>query len=125
MAVLVLPKIKMIHFTENSLSGIANEAWYPYVEDQLFEYIEKYLTTSGLAQNVVNIEEVGNCGESMSYNIVYNSYNADSVLREEQFNHIASISFYICSDNDVLDVKGSEIRSALFRRLHISSDIEL
>ncbi|MCT8873762.1 hypothetical protein [Shewanella xiamenensis] len=73
MNIIVLPDIKMLHFTEKSLAGLRNEAWYPYSADKLFEYVELYLVEAGIAINVTQVNEIRRCGLSIDYSVIYNS----------------------------------------------------
>ncbi|KZN63320.1 hypothetical protein [Pseudoalteromonas luteoviolacea] len=72
MIIIVIPTIRMFHFTRKTLAGLRNEAWYPYKEGKLFEYVEKYLVDSGIANNVTRIEKKQSCGKSVDYVVTYN-----------------------------------------------------
>jgi hypothetical protein len=73
MVIIVNPQIKMFHFTHNALAGISNEAWYPYANDKLFEYVEQYLVIAGVANNVTSLDKVMECGLTIDYRVTYNA----------------------------------------------------
>jgi len=123
MTIIVLPKIKMFHFTEKTLAGIRNEAWYPYAEGELFEYVEKYLVDAGIAHNVARLDEKQCCGDSIDFSVVYNAARPDD--RKGKFNHAFDIAFEVVSDNDTDNVTGTELRAGILRRLLLTSDKEL
>ena len=72
MTIIVMPSIRMFHFTEKTLAGLRDEAWYPYAEGKLFEYVEKYLVDCGIAKNVTRIDEKMSCGDSVDCVVTYN-----------------------------------------------------
>ncbi|GEA09161.1 hypothetical protein KUL42_39220 [Alteromonas sp. KUL42] len=72
MTIIVMPSIRMFHFTEKTLAGLKNEAWYPYAEGKLFKCVEKYLVDSGIANNVTRFDEKISCGDSVDYVVTYN-----------------------------------------------------
>ncbi|MCQ8822316.1 hypothetical protein NQT65_19170 [Pseudoalteromonas agarivorans] len=123
MTIIVLPNIKMFHFTEKTLVGIRNEAWYPYSEGRLFEYVEKYLVDAGVAHNITRLDERQRCGQSVDYVVTYNV--AKPTDRKGNFNHAFDIAFEVVSDNNGDNVTGAELRAGLLRRLLITSDEEL
>ena len=123
MTIIVLPNIKMFHFTEKTLTGIRNEAWYPYAEGKLFEYVEKYLVDAGVAHNVTRLDEKQRCGQSIDYAVTFNA--AKPTDRKGKFNHAFDIAFEVVSDNDGDNVTCAELRAGLMRRLLITPDEEL
>jgi hypothetical protein len=85
MAIIVLPHIKMFHFTQSVLAGIRNEAWYPYTEGKLFEYVEKYLVHADVAANVTRIDKIQQCGQSIDYLVTFNEVK--SSVHKGKINH--------------------------------------
>ena len=123
MMIIVNPNIKMFHFCDQRLAGICNEAWYPFAENALFQYVEKYLVSSGLAQNVVSVDNVRQCGDCVDYQVTFNeSLPAE---RKGKYNHAFDIAFEVVTDNEGKNVKGAELRAGLVRRLLITPDDEL
>ncbi|GIU42924.1 hypothetical protein TUM4438_10640 [Shewanella sairae] len=62
----------MFHFCRGDLSGFGHEAWYPYVEGMLFQYVERFLIAAQVAENVVKVEELRQCGNTVDYLVTYN-----------------------------------------------------
>lgn len=71
---------KMFHFTSTHLVGVCNEAWYPYAEGKLFEYVERYLTSAKVANNVTLIEPLRSCGINKDYKVTYNPRNESRLI---------------------------------------------
>ncbi len=71
---------KMFHFTTTHLVGVCNEAWYPYAEGKLFEYVERYLTNAKIANNVTSIDELRACGKNKDFTVTYNPRNESRLI---------------------------------------------
>lgn len=67
-----------IHFTEK-LSGANNEAWYPLGGLSLFARIESILKLAGIAENVVLIDKLRECGDCEDYLVTYNERVIDNL----------------------------------------------
>jgi hypothetical protein len=82
LTILTLPSKSMFHVCGHSeLSGCNSDAWFCYVEGQLFEYVEKLLICANEAENVTSVERVGGaCGESLTFKVIYNSK-----IKDKQF----------------------------------------
>lgn len=71
---------KMFHFTSTKLAGSCNEAWYPYVEGEIFKYVERYLVESKIALNVTSVEKLRTCGLCEDYQVTYNAENRSRMI---------------------------------------------
>ena len=85
MTIIVIPSIRMFHFTDMRLAGLRNDAWYSYQEEQLFQYVEKNLVHAGIAHNVTLLEETVRNGNSIDYVVTYNKAKPIEVMNKACF----------------------------------------
>lgn len=72
LTIMVDPSKNMFHVCRSELSGINQDAWYPYIEGELFQYVERLLVAAGAAINVVTLTELRRCGNVIDYQIDIN-----------------------------------------------------
>lgn len=72
LTIIVDPSLYRFHFCREDLSGHGHEAWYPYIEGELFQYVERFLIAGNVAMNVVSLQVLRQCGVCVDYQVIYN-----------------------------------------------------
>ena len=80
---IILTKVRgihSIHFTSGKLQGrleesgnLTGETWFP-VTGTIFRTVENALVANGIANNVVSVEQIRECGPATDFRVVYNQF---------------------------------------------------